>query len=68
MKGREFVRRARRYARETGEEFRFDRRRGKGSHGTLYLGNHHTMVKHGEISKGVLATMLKHLGIDRKEF
>ncbi len=68
MKGREFVRRARRYARKTGEEIRFDQRRGKGSHGTLYLGNRHTMVKHGEISKGVLATMLKHLGIDRKEF
>ena len=68
MKGREFVRRARRYARKTGEEFRFDQRRGKGSHGTLYLGNRHTMVKHGEISKGVLATMLKHLCIDRKEF
>ncbi len=68
MNGREFVRRARRYARKTGKEIRFDRRRGKGSHGTLYLGNRHTMVKHGEISKGVLATMLKHLGIDRKEF
>ena len=68
MNGREFVRRARRYARKTGEECRFDQRRGKGSHGTLYLGNRHTMVKHGEISKGVLATMLKHLGIDRKEF
>ncbi len=68
MNGREFVRRARRYARKTGKEIRFDQRRGKGSHGTLYLGNRHTMVKHGEISKGVLAIMLKHLGIDRKEF
>ncbi len=68
MNGREFVRRARRYARKTGKEIRFDQRRGKGSHGTLYLGNRHTMVKHGEISKGVLATMLKHLGIDKKEF
>ena len=68
MNGREFVRRARRYARKTGKEIRFDQRRGKGSHGTLYLGNRHTMVKHGEISKGVLAIMLKHLGIDKKEF
>lgn len=68
MNGRESVRRARRYARKTGKEIRFDQRRGKGSHGTLYLGNRHTMVKHGEIPKSVLATMLKHLGIDRKEF
>lgn len=68
MNGREFVRYARRYARKTGVEFRFDPRRGKGSHGTLYVGNRYTVVKQGEISKGLLTTMLEQLGIDRKEF
>ena len=53
MNGREFVRCARRYARKAGVKFRFDPRRGKGNHGTLYVGNRYTVVKHGEISKGI---------------
>ena len=68
MNGREFIRRARRYARKTGQDFYFDPRHGKGSHGTLHVGNRRTIVKHGEISIPMLATMLKQLGIDRKEF
>ncbi len=68
MNGREFVRCARRYARKTSGKFHFDPRRGKGSHGTLCVGNRYTVVKHGEISKGMLTAMLKQLGIDRKEF
>ena len=68
MNGREFIRRARRYARKTGQDFYFDPRHGKGSHGTLHVGNRRTIVKHGEISGPMLATMLKQLGIDGKEF
>ena len=34
----------------------------------LYLGNRQTVVKHGEISKGMLTTMLRQLGIDREDF
>lgn len=68
MNGREFVRRARRYARKTGEEFRFNQRRGKGSHGMLYVGNRQTTVPYKEIGTGLLASMLKDLDIDRKEF
>ena len=68
MNGREFVRRARRYARKTRQDFRFDPRHGKGSHGMLYVGNRRTIVKYGEISKPMLATMFAQLGIDRKEF
>ena len=68
MSSREFVRRARQYARKIGQECRFDPRRGKGSHGTFYLGIRFTVVKHGELSRGMLTAMLKDLGIARKDF
>lgn len=68
MNGREFVRRTRRYARKARLEFHFNPREGKGSHGTLYLGERRTTVKESEISRPLLASMLKDLGIDRKEW
>ena len=68
MNGREFVRRARRYARKNGLAFDFDPARGKGSHGTVYVGLRQTRVQHGEIRKGTLAAMLKQLEIPREEF
>ena len=68
MNGREFIRRAQRYARRTNQDFRIDRRRGKGSHVALYMGERDTIVKHGEIHKGALYSMLKDLGIDRERF
>ena len=68
MNSREFIRRARSYARKTELEFRFDPTRGKGSHGRLYIGSRFTTVKQGELSKGILAAMLRQPGIDRKEF
>ena len=68
MSSREFVRHARQYALKTGQECRFDPRRGKGSHSTLYLGTHFTVVKQGELSRGMLTAMLKDLGIARKDF
>ena len=68
MNGREFVRRARRYAREHGMAFAFDPSRGKGSHGFVFVGGRRTLVKHSEFSKSLLARMLRELGIDPKEF
>ena len=68
MNGREFVRRARRYARKNGLEFSFDPARGKGSHGKLTIGSCSTIVQHGEISQGMMAAMLKQLEINRQEF
>ncbi len=68
MNGREFVRRARRYARANGLEWRFDPARGKGSHGTFYLGVRETVVQHGEIGPGLLLDMLRQLNIDRRRF
>ena len=68
MNGREFVRRARRYARRNGLVFRFDPGRGKGSHGTVYVGERRTIVGYGEIPSGTFAAMQKQLEINRKEF
>lgn len=68
MNGREFVRRAKRYANKSGQEFRFEPAHGKGSHGRLRIGNRFTTVKRSEISPGLLNAMLKQLGIDRKDF
>jgi mRNA interferase HicA len=48
--------------------FRFDARKGKGSHGRLYLGERLTTVKHGTISTGLARKMLRDLSIDPEDF
>ena len=68
MNGREFVRRARSYARKTGQRFHFDPALGKGSHGRLYVGARFTTIQRGELSRGMLAAMLRQLRIDQGEF
>ena len=68
MTGREFVARARSHAKKHGLTFNWDARRGKGSHGSLSVGNHSTTVKYGPIGKGLLVKMLKQLDIPREEF
>ena len=68
MDGREFIRRARRYARKKGQKCHFDPRLGKGSYCRLHLGDCLTTVPRKEIGKGLLAAMLKDLQIDKEEF
>ena len=68
MSSREFIRRAREYARRTEQAFRFDPTHGKGSHGRVYVGSRFTTVQQGELKKGMLAAMLRQLNIDRREF
>ena len=68
MNGREFIRRARRYARRNGLEWAFDPQQGRGSHGTFYLGNRRTTVQHGEIKPETLFSMLRDLGINWRRF
>ena len=68
MNGREFIRRARRYARRNRLDFHFDPAKGKGSHGTVYVGDRETQVQHGEIATGTLMSMFRDLGIDRRDF
>ena len=70
MTGRQFIARARRWARTRNLEVRFVASEGAGSHGTLYVGSRKTTVKdrRKELGKGLLAKMLADLGIDRSEF
>ena len=68
MDSREFIRRARAYARRNGKSFAYDSARGRGSHGRLYVGSRFTTVRRGELGKGLLAAMLRQLDIDRREF
>lgn len=65
MKGSEFVRRVRRLARKRGIAAEFDAERGKGSHGTLYLGTRFTVVRDikDELKTGTLHAMLKQLDL-----
>lgn len=69
MTGAEFIRAVRRLGRRHGLEVRFVTRRGKGSHGTLYFGEHKTIVKDRkkELSHGLLADMLRQLGLDPRD-
>ena len=66
MNGREFMARVGKLARRNGIAVRFDRTRGKGSHGTLYYGDRHTVVKDRRkpLKAGTLRGMCKQLGID----
>ena len=68
MNGREFVRRAQRYARRNWLEWDFDPQKGRGSHGTVYGAARSTQVQHGEITTGTLMSMFRELGIDRRNF
>ena len=69
MTGDEFVRRIRALGRERGVAVRFETRAGKGSHGRLYLGDRFTTLKdrRKEISPGLLAAMLRQLGLSRED-
>lgn len=66
MTGAEFIRAVRRLGRRQNLEVRFVTRRGKGSHGTLYLGDRKTIVKDRkkELSRGLAADMLRQLGLE----
>ena len=66
--GREFTRPAKRYAKRAGLDFRFLARKGKGSHGKVFVGGRDTIVKRTEIGKGLLDSMLKDLEIPREDF
>ena len=66
VNGREFISKVRRLAGRNDIAVRFDRTRGKGSHGTLYYGDRHTVVKDRKkpLKTGTLHGMCKQLGIN----
>jgi mRNA interferase HicA len=70
MRSAEFIRRVRQYSKRQGLEFYYDPRRGKGSHGRLFMGERLTTIKSSNktIGKGLLRKMLKDLDIDPKDF
>lgn len=69
MTGAEFIRKVNRIAKVRGIDVVFDKRHGKGSHGTLYYGARKTTVKDRkkEIGPGLLAAMLYQLGLSKTD-
>jgi mRNA interferase HicA len=69
MNGGEFIDRVRKAGRRNSVAVRFDKKRGKGSHGTLYYGDRKTTVKDRkkEIGSGLLGAMLDQLGLSKEE-
>jgi mRNA interferase HicA len=69
MRGSEFVRRVERIGRGRGIAVLFDKRHGKGSHGTLFYGARKTIVKDRkkEIGPGLLNKMLADLGLTKDD-
>lgn len=68
MNGTEFIKRAKRYSRKTGQDCWFETTHGKGSHGRFYVGENFTTVKRSEIPPGLLNAMLKQLKIKKEDF
>jgi mRNA interferase HicA len=70
MNGNEFLKRVKRYAKQNELIYRFEKHRGKGSHGTLYVGEKKTTVKDRkkEIGTGLLNAMLAQIGIQPGDF
>ncbi|MFN3076335.1 MAG: hypothetical protein ABT940_05560 [Alphaproteobacteria bacterium] len=70
MNGNEFLKRLKQYAKARELTLEFVARRGKGSHGTVYLVDRRTTLKDRkkEIGVGLLGSMLDDLGIDPQDF
>jgi mRNA interferase HicA len=69
MKGSEFLHKLRHYARVRGVLCRFVPERGKGSHGTIYLGDRRAVIRNlkDELKSGTLYAMMKQLGIKESD-
>jgi mRNA interferase HicA len=69
LKGSEFLRKAKRFAKKRDLPYRWRAERGAGSHGTLYVGGKYTVVKDlkKELGSGLLADMCKQLGISKED-
>ena len=65
MKGAEFIRRVKAYAKSNGLSCEWHPDLGKGSHGVLVLGARRTVVRNAkdELKKGTLHGMLAQLGL-----
>ena len=68
MNGTEFIKRAKRYAKRSGQRYLFEPTPGRGSHGRLWIGHRFTTVQRSELKKGVYFAMLKQLAIPKEDF
>ena len=70
MRGAEFLRKVKHVGARRGIAVRFEAKRGKGSHGTLYFGNSRTILQDlkKEMPLGTLHAMLRQLGLTLKDF
>lgn len=70
MNGNEFIAKIKRYAKSRGLTMSLETRKGKGSHGRLFLGQKFTTIKDRkkEIGPGLLRAMLRQLDINPNDF
>jgi len=68
VNGKEFIRKATRWAKLNGLAAFVDASRGKGGHQLLTIGSKWTTVPSGEIPPGTFHALLKQLGIPKGEF
>jgi mRNA interferase HicA len=69
MNGSELLKRLKTLGKQNNITVRFETKRGKGSHGTLYYGRSKTIPKDRkkEIGPGLLSKMLTDLGVDKND-
>jgi mRNA interferase HicA len=69
MRGNEFITKVKRLTKERGLEFRVEKKRGKGSHQTLYFDDKFTIIRDpkDELKTGTFQAMLKQLGLTKDD-
>jgi mRNA interferase HicA len=69
MNGSELIKILRKLGKQRGLTVRIDKKRGRGSHFTLYFGDNRTIMKDRtkEISSGLLKKLLDNLGLSRDD-
>jgi mRNA interferase HicA len=69
MRGNELIKKVEALGKERGIAVRVDKKRGKGSHQTLYFGERKTIIRNpkDELKTGTYHAMLKQLGISEKD-
>jgi hypothetical protein len=68
VNGKEFIRRATKWAKAHETEIVVDASRGKGGHQIVRIDAKRTTVQTGELRPGIFHAMLKQLGIPKDEF
>ena len=69
MNGSELIKILRKLGKQRGLTVRIDKKRGRGSHFTLYFGDNRTIMKDRtkEIGSGLLKKLLDNLGVSRDD-